>query len=113
MSSARCTRHFPSQIRLSTLLHIKQTAVHRITSGRHIMNINISVTACLYLFRVHEKFLIEFLVQFIKDQTSFGRNQSTSVLAFSLSPMYMIDWLFCIDIIQHLYKILLIVTIIA
>ena len=37
-------------------------AVHRITAGRHIVNINISVTACLYFFRCHEKFLIEFFI---------------------------------------------------
>ena len=56
-------------------LHIEQTAVHGISSGRHVMDINIAVTACLNLFCSHKKFLIQFFVQLIKNQTSLGRYQ--------------------------------------
>ena len=69
---------------LQNALHIKKTAVHCITSCRHIMNINISITTCLNFLSCHEKFLIEFFIYFIKDQASFGRNQCTVCVAVFL-----------------------------
>ena len=40
---------------------VGEDVIHSVVSHgvRHIVNINISVTACLYFFRCHEKFLIE------------------------------------------------------
>ena len=55
--------------------HIEKAAVHGISSGRHIMDINITVMMGLNLFGCHEKFLIQFFIQLIKDQTSSGGNQ--------------------------------------
>ena len=58
------------------------------------MDINITVPAGLDLFRGQEELLVQFLVQLIKDQAALGDTSAESVLAFSLSPMYMMDWLF-------------------
>ena len=77
------------------------------------MHINIAVTTCLDLFRGQEEFLIQFLIQLIKDQTTLGRYQrGIRVGIFLISDVHDGLTLF-IDIIQHPYKILLIVTIIA
>ena len=77
------------------------------------MHINITVTTCLDFFRGQEEFLIQFLVQLIKDQTTLGRYQGrVRVGVFLISDVHDGLTLF-IDIIQHPYKILLIVTIIA
>ena len=83
------------------ILHIKQAAVHGISSGRHIMHINIAVATCLDLFRGQEEFLIQFLIQLIKDQTTLGRYQSgIRVGIFLVSDVHDGLTLF-IDIIQH------------
>lgn len=58
------------------------------------MDINITVPAGLDLFRGQEELLVQFLVQLIEDQAALGGYSAESVLAFSLSPMYMMDWLF-------------------
>ena len=56
------------------------------------MDINITVPAGLDLFRGQEELLVQFLVQLIEDQAAVDTS-AESVLAFSLSPMYMMDWL--------------------
>ena len=77
------------------------------------MHINIAVTTCLNLFRGQEEFLIQFLIQLIKDQTTLGRYQSGIRIGIFLIPDVHDGLTLFIDIIQHPYEILLIVTIIA
>ena len=42
--------------------HIEQTAVHGIPSGRHIMDVDIPVPACLDLFCRQEELLVKLFV---------------------------------------------------
>lgn len=58
------------------------------------MDINITVPAGLDLFRGQEELLVQFLVQLLKIRLRLVDTSAESVLAFSLSPMYMMDWLF-------------------
>ena len=77
------------------------------------MDINITVPAGLDLFRGQEELLVQFLVQLIEDQAALGGYQcGIRVGIFLVSDVHDGLALF-VDIIQHPYKILLIVTIIA
>ena len=58
------------------------------------MDINITVPAGLDLFRGQEELLVQFLVQLIEDQAALGGYQCGIRVGISLSPMYMMDWLF-------------------
>ena len=60
---------------LQHVLHIEQTAVHRVAARRHIMDIDIAVTAGLQLLGIHEELLIQLLVELIKDQTALCRDK--------------------------------------
>ena len=94
------------------MFHIKEAAVHRIPSGRHVMHINISVPACLNLFRRHKKLLIQFLIQLVKNQTPFGGYQRRiRVGVFLVAHIHDRLALF-IYIVQHTDKILFIIPII-
>ena len=53
------------------MLDIKQTAVHRVTSCRHIMDINVAITACLDFFCRHKELLIQFFVELVENKASF------------------------------------------
>ena len=93
-------------------LYIEQTAVHRIPSGRHIMDINISVIHCLKFLYCHKKLLIQGLIQFIKDQASLCGNQSAVCIGIFLISNVHDGLALFINIIQHLHKILLIIAVI-
>ena len=94
------------------MLHIKQTAVHRIAAGRHIMNINIALPASLQFFCCQEKFLIQLFIQLIKYQAALGRYQgAVGITVFLIANIH--DGLtFFINLIQHMHKILLIIAVI-
>ena len=77
------------------------------------MDINITVPAGLDLFRGQEELLVQFLVQLIEDQAALRGDESTVRIAVLLVADVHDGLALFVDIIQHPYKILLIVTIIA
>ncbi len=76
------------------------------------MDIDISVAACLNLFRRQEKLQIQFFIQLVENKTSFGGNKCRiRVGIFLVTDIH--DGLgFLVNIVKHSDKILLVVTII-
>ena len=94
------------------MLHIKETAVHRVSSRAHVMNIDIAVTTCLYLLGGKEERLIEFLVKLVEyERTLGGYKSGVSVGILLVSDIH--DGLaLLVYVIEHAHKILLVVAVI-
>ena len=94
------------------ILYIKQTAVHGISSGGHVVHIDIAVTAGLDLLGRHEEFLIQLLIELIENQTSLGCDQSGVGVGILFIADVHDGLALLIHIIQHADKVLLIVAVI-
>ena len=77
------------------------------------MNVDISIPAGLQLIAIHKELAVQFLVQFIKDQASFGGYQSTVCISVALITNVTDRLALSIDVIHHVYKILFIVPIVT
>ncbi len=77
------------------------------------MDINISVTAGLNLFRGHEKFLIQFFVKLVKNQAAFGGYKGAVRISVLLIPNIHNGLALLIDIVHHANKILFVIPIVA
>ena len=93
--------------------YVEQAAVHGVTSGRHIMDVDITVTARLKFFCGHEEFLVQFFVQLIEYQRAFCGNQSAvGVAVFFVTDVH--DGLaFFVNFVQHFDKVLFVVAVIT
>ena len=76
------------------------------------MNINIAVLACLQLIAVHKEFPVKLLVQFIEYQASLGCNQRTVCVCIALVPDIADRLALGIDLVHHVDKIMLIISVI-
>ena len=76
------------------------------------MNIDITVSACLQLVPVHEKFPVQFLVQLIEDQTSLGSYQSTVCIGITFISNVANRLALGINVIHHMDKVFFIIPVI-
>ncbi len=79
------------------------------------MDVNVAVPTGLQFFGPPfiKNFWYSSLLSWIEDQAALGGDQRESVLEFSFSPIYMMDWIFLVYAVQHADKILLIVAVVA
>ena len=95
------------------MLHIEQAAVHRVAACGHIVDVDIAIAAGLKLFGVHEKLLIQLLVELVENQTALGRNQrGVRIGVLAVADVHDGLALF-VDAVQHADEILLVVAVIA
>ena len=76
------------------------------------MNINIAILACLALISGHKKLLVQILIQFIKNQASFGCHQCTVCVGITFISNIPDGLTLGIDIVHHMDKIHFIIPVI-
>ena len=76
------------------------------------MDINIPIPTRLQLLGCHKKFLIKLLVELIINQRTLGGNKGAVGVAVFLVPDIHDGLAFFIHLIQHFYKILLIIAVV-
>ncbi len=76
------------------------------------MDIDIAVPAGLNLLHGHKKFLVEFLVELIKDQAPLGGNQGAVRVGVLLVPHVHDGLALFVHVVHHAHKILFIVAVI-
>ena len=77
------------------------------------MNIDIAIPACLPLISGHKEFLIQILIQFIKNQAPFGGHQCTVRIGIAFISDITNRLAFGINIIHHVDKVHFIIPIIT
>ena len=93
-------------------LYVKEAAVHGISSGRHVMYIDIAVPAGLDFLSGHKELLIQLLVELIEDKASLGGYKGgIRIGIFLVSDIHDGLALF-VYIVHHPDKILLVIAVI-
>ena len=93
--------------------HVKQTAVHRIETRRLVMNIDITVLACLKFISCHKELAVKFFVQFIKNQAALRCHERAVRIRIALIPDIADRLALGVYIIHHMDEIKLIVAVVA
>ncbi len=76
------------------------------------MDVDISVPAGLQFVAVHEKFPVQFFIQFVKNQTALRRHQGTVCVRIAFIPDVTDGLAFGIHVIHHMDKIFFVIAVI-